>query len=493
MDLQLNWQRLSPILPQWQRFIAKEILVKRLNPLLPENFKEHIVSIRDDFLASFNIWRNYVKDTWPLLAILLALTIGAIWIAEPAPPKKIVMASGTPGGSYEALARKYQAFLKSYGIEVKIVSSEGPMQNLAWLAGNEKSPEKIDVALTQAGLAEGLPNIDKLIYLGSIDYEPIFFILRSDLLSQITPNVVGSFASLRVGVGSPGSGTKTQFERLLKLDGVQGERKNLIHVEDKTAAQSLTANELEGLVLVDGIESKNLHKLANAPDLTLLDFPRAEAYHRRLPYLSVLQIPEGAINLAKNIPDSDLDLLSTTTALIAQKDLHPAIQFLLMKAAHSINGVGGFFAEPNLFPKFVDSSIPRSDVAAEYYEKGSPYLQRHLPFWLAELIDRLILVVMPFAALAYPIIISLPKFRLRRMNRRIWSGYTKLKELELEITYGYDPDKHPEYLQELEEIEHQAIKLRIYGSVGADYFRLRQHIHFVRDLLQRLHARSGFS
>jgi TRAP-type uncharacterized transport system substrate-binding protein len=464
--------------------------VKRFfKALFHDDFKEHVLAFKEDFVASVLLWGRYVRDTWPLLVILVLLLAGAIWVADPAPPKRIVMASGTPGGSYEALALKYQAYLKDYDIDVEIVPSAGPMQNLQWMTGQMPGPKKIDVALTQAGLSQDLPGLEQLIYLGSIDYEPIFFILRRDRLDQVSVNVVESFSKLKIGMGSEGSGTKVQFERLMALDGDLVQRANLINIEDKVATEALLNGELDGLVLVDGIESKNLSRLANTPELVLLEFPRAQAYRRRLPYLSVLQVPEGSINLKQNTPAANLNVLSTTTALVTQEDLHPAVQFLLMKAAVSINGTGSFFADPGLFPRFDDSSIPRSHVADEFYQKGSPYLQRHLPFWLAELIDRLILVLMPFAALAYPIIVALPRYRFRRMNRRIWGGYTKLKELEMEIAHRYDPAKYADYLHLLNQLEEQAIKGRIYGSVGADYFRLRQHIHFVRALLEQHHLR----
>lgn len=457
--------------------------------LFHEDFKEHVLAFKEDFVASVLLWGRYVRDTWPLLALLVVLGTGAIWVADPSPPKRIVMASGTPGGSYEALALEYQAYLKNYDIEVEILPSAGPMENLQLISEQLPTEKVVDVVLTQAGLSEGLKGLEQLIYLGSIEFEPIFFILKKDLESQISENLIESLSKLKIGVGSGGSGTQVQFERLLTLDGgiVQGE--NLINIEDKFAAQALLAGNLDGLVLVDGIESKNLLLLANTPELVLLTTPRALAYSRRLPYLSVLELPEGSINLKNNTPSENLTMLSTTTALVARKDLHPAVQFLLLKAAVKINGTGSFFADPGLFPRFEDSNIPRSHVADEFYQKGSPYLQRHLPFWLAELVDRLILVLMPFAALAYPIIVSLPKYRFRRMNRRIWGGYTKLKALEMEIADSYDPAQYPAYLQLLNELEEQAIKGRIYGSVGADYFRLRQNIHFVRSLLAQHHQR----
>lgn len=455
--------------------------------LFHDDFKEHVLAVKEDFVVSVLLWGRYVRDTWPLLVLLVLLVLGAIWVADPKPPKRIVMASGTPGGSYEALALEYQAYFKNYDIEVEILPSAGPMENLQLISEQLPTKKMVDVAFTQAGLSEGIKGLEHLIYLGSIEYEPIFFILSKDFESQMSENLIESLSKLKIGVGSEGSGTRVQFERLLTLDGDKVKSENLINIEDKFAVQALLAGKLDGLVLVDGIESENLSLLANTPGLLMLTTSRAQAYSRRLPYLSVLELPEGSINLKQNVPPQNLDLLSTTTALIARKDLHPAVQFLLMKAAVKINGTGSFFADPGLFPRFEDSNIPRSQVADEFYQKGSPYLQRHLPFWLAELVDRLILVLMPFAALAYPIIVSLPKYRFRRMNRRIWDGYTKLKALEMEIDHQYEPARYHDYLKLLNDLEQQAIKGRIYGSVGADYFRLRQNIHFVRSLLAQHH------
>jgi TRAP-type uncharacterized transport system substrate-binding protein len=462
--------------------------VKRFfRALFHDDFKEHVLAVKEDFVVSVLLWGRYVRDTWPLLVLLVLLVLGAIWVADPKPPKRIVMASGTPGGSYEALALEYQAYFKNYDIEVEILPSAGPMENLQLISEQLPTKKMVDVAFTQAGLSEGIKGLEHLIYLGSIEYEPIFFILSKDFESQMSENLIESLSKLKIGVGSEGSGTRVQFERLLTLDGDKVKSENLINIEDKFAVQALLAGKLDGLVLVDGIESENLSLLANTPGLLMLTTSRAQAYSRRLPYLSVLELPEGSINLKQNVPPQNLDLLSTTTALIARKDLHPAVQFLLMKAAVKINGTGSFFADPGLFPRFEDSNIPRSQVADEFYQKGSPYLQRHLPFWLAELVDRLILVLMPFAALAYPIIVSLPKYRFRRMNRRIWDGYTKLKALEMEIDHQYEPARYHDYLKLLNDLEQQAIKGRIYGSVGADYFRLRQNIHFVRSLLAQHH------
>ncbi len=103
--------------------------------LFHDDLKEHVLAFKEDFVTSILIWGRYVRDTWPLLVLLVLLVLGAVWVADPSPPKKIVMASGTPGGSYEALALEYQAYLKNYDIEVEILPSAGPMENLQLLNG----------------------------------------------------------------------------------------------------------------------------------------------------------------------------------------------------------------------------------------------------------------------------------------------------------------------------------------------------------------------
>ena len=448
-----------------------------------DNFKDHVLGFFQDIHYSAMSWYKYVKETWPIFASLLAITAVAIYFAEPPPPTKITFAAGTPGGSYEGIAQRYKAFFEKYDIEVEVLPSTGPLANLKHMVDPDASP-RIDVALTQSGLARDVKNTDRLVYLGSIDYEPIFFLMRKDRLPESSSGlIIASLATRQIGIGETGTGTKAQFERLLALNNISFDSANFVVQSDQASVQDVLSGKLDGMVLVDGIQSKNMQALLNSPDIVLLSPARVQAYHRILPYLSVLTIPEGSINLVENVPGHDLAILSTTTALIAQADLHPAIQFLLIKAAVEISGAASFFANQDTFPKFNESSIVRSPVAQEYFLKGSPYLDRHLPFWLAELLDRFAYVLMPFLAFAYPMLLALPSYRHKRLTRRIWDSYGKLKELELELSEGFDPAKMSDYLDRLDKIESEAIRVKIYGSQGADYFKHRQHIHFVRALL----------
>ena len=455
---------------------------KRPRRLVSDNFKDHILGIFQDIQWSVLLWYRYVKETWPIFATLLTITAVAIYLAEPPPPSKITFAAGVPGGSYEDIAKRYKSFFKHYDIEVEVLPSTGPLANLQNMVDPKFSP-RIDVALTQSGLAQDVRGTDRLAYLGSIDYEPIFFLMRKDRLPPNRDAFIDALSDKRLGIGEPGTGTKVQFERLLALNNLTFKISDFVMQSDKQSVEDVLSGKLDGVVLVDGIQSQNMQALLTSPEIVLLSPSRVQAYHRLLPYLDVLTIPEGSINLVDNVPERDLRILSTTTALVVQKDLHPAIQFLLIKAAVEISGAASFFARQDTFPMFNDSAIVRSSVAQEYFLKGSPYLDRHLPFWLAELLDRFAYVLMPFLAFAYPMLLALPGYRHKRLTRRIWMSYGKLKELELELSDNFNPAKLSEYLERLDQIEAEAIRVKIYGSQGADYFKHRQHIHFVRALL----------
>jgi len=187
---------------------------------------------------------------------------------------------------------------------------------------------------------------------------------------------IKSFTQLNVATGEAGTGTQAQLAKFMSLDDAGSINVNIEALTDDQAVKALLANEIDGMVLIDGVESRNMQMITQSDQIEILNFPRAQAYRRRLPYLKVLTIPIGALNLSKNIPSQDTQILSMTTGLIARADTNPAIQYLLARASTAIAGKASFFADSREFPQFNDPLIPHSEIAREYYLKGSPYLQR---------------------------------------------------------------------------------------------------------------------
>ena len=292
------------------------------------------------------------------------------------------------------------------------------------------------------------------------------------------------FVNSKISVGIEGSGTHAQAMHVLEASGLVGGPK-FVYLPGAKAVEALQKGEVDGVFIADGIESANVQILLKDPSLHLVNVKRAGAYAHALPFLHVLKVPEGGFNLIRNFPSKDINLLATTTQLLIDDRMHPAIQFLFLEAAKEINGQASFFAERGEFPSFKNSSFPESPVAVHFEEKGAPLLMDYLPFWLAELVNRLFVVLLPFCAFAYPIFLALPSYRKRRVQVRIHRMYGALKMFEGELIASYDPAKHNEYLAKIDLMEYEALKLQVSKSMSSDYYALRTSIDYVRNCLNR--------
>ena len=178
-----------------------------------------------------------------------------------------------------------------------------------------------------------------------------------------------------------------------------------------------------------------------------------------------------------------METIAATTNLIIDKSLHPAIQLLFLQAAAKINGGRSFFANYGEFPAYKDSVTPESDVAKSYFQKGAPTLLEYLPFWLAEFVDRLLILILPLFAFGYPIIKSMPSYRLNRAKARINDVYLALKRFEQELRENFDRAQTDVYMAKIAELDTRASTLRVPRSLVSDYFSLRSSIDFVRTMI----------
>lgn len=437
--------------------------------------------------ASQEKWGDFVqflKEAWPMLVVLL-LILTAIWLyADPPPPRQVLMATGTEGGSYELMAKKYAAFFEKKGIKLELVKTKGAQENLKRLA-DRKDP--LQAAFVQAGIfnPDGIGGIDSL---GAVDYEPVWFFYRGPEMQskdfQQPNSLMEYFLKGRVSVGAVGSGTHSQAMRILQVSGLAKDA-HFLYLPNHEAVSALKKGEIDGAFLVDGYQSENVQALLNDPQIHLTGFERAEAFTHLLPYLHILKVPIGGFSLPKNNPKTDLQLLATTTNLLIDDRMHPALQFLFLEAAHEINGKANFFAKRGEFPFFGDSHFPESAVAVHYEKNGSPWLMTFFPFWLAELINRLVFIFLPFCAIAYPVLISLPGYRNKRIRRRINKLYGTLKTYERELTENFVSDMRDEYLKKLDLLEYEALKLEVPKAMSGDYYALRTSIDYVRNCLNR--------
>lgn len=236
-------------------------------------------------------------------------------------------------------------------------------------------------------------------------------------------------------------------------------------------------------MMSDSASSRTMRTLQRRPDIRVFDFSQADAYSRRLGYLNKIVLPKGSIDLGKNIPDQDINLISPTVELIAREDLHPALSDLLLEAAKEVHGRVELTQRRGEFPAPLEHEYRISSDATRYYKSGKSFLYRYMPFWLASLINRILVVFVPMILVLIPGMRSIPAIFRWNMRLRIFRWYRALMVLEKDMALSTAPDRNEELLRRLEQIEQAVNKMKVPVSFAEQFYVLRGHIDFVRGKL----------
>jgi TRAP transporter TAXI family solute receptor len=435
--------------------------------------RARLVSLRDLFATA-----------WPIILLSAIGFAVAFHFVQPSPPRHVTISAGAEGGAYYAFAGKYKEILARKGIELEVLPSSGSVGNLERLRRGDAQ-----IGFLQGGVLPASPTDENndddrdLRLLGSVFYEPIWVFYRGEQ----TLDLLHQLAGRRIAVGEAGSGARALILQLLAANGVAQDRR-LLSLGGQRAADALLRGRIDALIVVSAPEAGLVQKLLRAPGVRLMSFAQAEAYPRHFPYLSRLVMPRGGADLVRDVPPQDSELLAATANLVVRDDLHPAVQSLLLEAANEVHGRVGFFQKAGEFPAYKDDSLPLSDEAARYYRSGPPFLQRYLPFWLAVLVDRLMVLLLPLVALLLPLLKVAPSIYSWRVRSRIFRCYGELKFLENDLRSNYEAVRHDEYRRRLDEIDETASRLAIPLAFSDLLYTLREHINLVRRQLSRLAA-----
>jgi TRAP-type uncharacterized transport system substrate-binding protein len=428
-------------------------------------------------------WRDLAVTLGPVLLISVGAILLALHFVRPAPPSTVTMAGGPEGSSFHSTAEKYQKILARSGITLKIVPTAGSLANLDQLANPDSG---IDIALVQSGTTSTADTSD-LVSLGSMFYQPLTVFYRSAKPMQRLSELQGK----RIAIGAEGSGTRFLALELLKANGIvldeQGPHPTtLLPLEGEDARKALLAQKADAIFLSgDSAGPNTIREMLHADGVRLFDFPQADAYVRRFRYLSKLALPPGAFDLGENLPPQALNMLAPTVDLLAHSDLHPALSDLLMDAAKEVHSHPTLLQNFNEFPAPLQHAYPISDDAARYYKSGKSVLYRYLPFWLASLVNRAVVVLVPVIVVLIPGLRVVPQLYGWRVNNRIYKRYGELMALERASLEPTTPEERSALLERLAEVEKTVINGKIPGAYANQLYVLRQHIHFVRQRLLR--------
>ena len=427
--------------------------------------------------------REMVMSFGPFALLTIALLGVAYWWLDPTPPKRVVLATGPDQSAYAEFGKRYAEALKRYGISVELLSSEGSSANLELLRQG-----KADLGFVQGGTAELQPDdADELVSLGSLFVEPVWLFYRAETAERVynTPRIdsLRQLRGWRVNVGSDGSGVPKLMERLLDANKVAPGAVQMSRLEQTPATVEFLAGKLDALVFASAPESLMVQMLLQTPGVQLLDFAQHEAYARRFPFLTPVTLPRGVVDLAANVPTRDVRLVASTTSLLARDATHPALLTLFAQNAQKLHGGSGWFNRAREFPNSRNSELPIAKEGDRAMNEPVPMLQRYLPFWMANLIERMWLVLGILLAIMLPLSRVVPPLYQFRVRSRVFRWYGRLREIENDMEAGNIDAA--ELLKALNTLEAQAEKVSVPLSYADELYALRNHIHLVRKKLLR--------
>jgi TRAP-type uncharacterized transport system substrate-binding protein len=432
--------------------------------------------------------RDVIASAGPFLLIALLLLAGAYYLLDPAPPKRVVLATGPEQSDYEKFGKLYAAALKRYGIEVVLRPTQGSSENRRAL---RDAKEDVDLAFLRGGSSNATRAADEkkggvpLVSLGSLYLEPVWLYYRSDAARRLNRDAklthLSDLRDWRVNVGARGSGVIGLFGKLLQVNGVDRDSLRTSRLSQTPAVVALLAGELDAVVLTAVPESPMVQMLLQTPGIKLFEFAQAQAYSRRLPFLRAVDLPRGVVDLARDLPAHDVPLVAAATILAAREGTHPALLQLFSQAAHDIHSGTGWLSQEGQFPSPENAELPLAKEAERYYKNGTPLLQRYLPFWLANLIERMWVVLVSIIAVLIPMARVVPPLYEFRVRSRVFRWYRQLREIEDALRAK--STSPAVLLDDLNKLEAKAQHISVPLSYADEVYALRTHIQLVRQRL----------
>ncbi len=433
--------------------------------------------------------RDLFVTVGPFVLLALALFALAYWILDPSPPRRVVLATGVEGGAYAEFGKRYAKLLKADGIKVELRTTQGSADNLRLLRDPNSG---VDFAFVQGGADPAFTAPEEanagLVSLGSLFYEPVWVFYREDadrgLLKGQPFASLAQLPNWRINVGAQGSGVAVLMDKLIAANNLDTSQLSLARLTQAAAVADLLEGRLDALVLVSAPESPTVQGLLRAPGIGLLDFAQADAYSRRFPFMSAVALPRGVIDLGRDMPPHDVRLIAPTGTLVARESTHPALVQLFVQAAKEVHGGAGWFQSAGAFPNPRNTEQPLATEAERFYRSGVPFLQRYLPFWLANLFERMWPVLAALVAVLIPLARTVPPLYEFRIRSRVFRWYGQLRTLEAKLGM-HDP---AELTRELDALEQRVERTTVPLSYFDELYALRSHIGLVRDRLKALAA-----
>jgi TRAP-type uncharacterized transport system substrate-binding protein len=411
-------------------------------------------------------------------AAVLAILFIAYRLVDPLPPRRLAFGAGIAGSGYDTFARSYARILAHDGVDLEIRNTAGAVENLDLL---RDPASKVQAALTTVGFAQP-GDSDQLASLGGVFDAPIFVFYKS--AEQVTR--LAQLRGKRLAIGTAGTSIRPLILQVLKVGGAADAPTRFVDLDYDRAINSLIAGEIDVAIFPSQLDTGLLRRALAAPDVRLMNVAQAGAIAKTVPGLKHVLLLQGLIDLTRDIPDADVNLLAFGNSLLVRKDLHPALQYLLLEAIREVHSAPGPFNRLGEFPAEQPNDLPLSLTAQSFYRSGPTFWQRYTSFWLTSLLNRILFFAVPVVAALIPVIGFAPRFYRWLAVRRIVQLRRALGGLEHELAQTEDKGHLAQHQARLSEIESAVRTLKIAPPFEVDLHRLRIHLRMVQDHIGRM-------
>jgi TRAP-type uncharacterized transport system substrate-binding protein len=424
--------------------------------------------------------RDFIRNSWPAITICVtatAIAVAGIVMLRNVPPDKVVIATGGQGGAYYRFGNRYREELARAGVKAEVRETKGSPENLALLHDPKSG---VSAALIQGGIVND-DDAKDLETLGTVFYEPLWLFGKRG----ITGKGLGGLRGKTVAIGPDGSGTQKLVLELLQRHGIDGKVSRLLPLATGEGRDRLLAGTVDAAFFVVSWDAPDVQRLLAESNIELSGYPQADAYVALDPFLHKVVVPRGLRDLAADQPSADIVLVAPKASLVVRKDLHPAIEFLLLRAAREIHAAPGVFQRAGEFPDEEAVGLPLSDAARRFYKQDLPFLYNYLPYWIADLIGKAVFLLIPIIGLLFPMMRFLPTLYDWTIRHRIRRLYGELRVLDDQLKTVSGRDAISRITTALEHLEEQANALKVPVAYANQLYDLRQHIGVVHADLKR--------
>jgi uncharacterized protein len=426
------------------------------------------------------------SELWLVAGAFAAVLALAFWVVlaiwSPPPPKTVRFTSGSETGAYYLYANRYAEQFKKHGLKLEVLPSKGSLDNLQRLGGPDvarKDPARVDLALVQSGLVEDPATYPHLESLASVAYEPIWVFYKPAQATQRL-TMLTELQGKRIAIGQEGSGSRVVAQRLLAFNNITAQSATVSDLAGAAAIDALVAGTLDAAIVVASVEAPHVEKALTA-GLRAMDIANADAYVRLYPWLTKLTLPRGVVNMARNSPDEDIALIATTANLVVRADTHTALSFLLLDIASDVHAAPTRMSKLREFPSQQSMDLTQSEESKRFFKTGRPVLQRYLPFWLANVVERLLVSLVPALAILLPAAQIIPKIIRWREKAKIIQLYDRVQWMDASgVLRPKDASGLAQANQLLDGVRSDIDKLRLEPELHVDVYNLKAHVDFVR-------------